>query len=77
MKLKHSLSRLLTVIRGAAFNVALDRASRWLEFTCQPYYAAPIKKVSTPSLPKTGVFRRWAGDFREILAQVAGFRRLD
>jgi hypothetical protein len=32
-----------------------------------------IEKVSTQSLRKTGIFRAGAGDFREILAEVADF----
>jgi hypothetical protein len=44
---------------------------------CKPYHAVPIEKVSAQSLPKTGVFRDRAGDFREILVQVAAFRRLE
>ena len=48
-----------------------------LQAHCHVYHAVPIKKVSTQSLPKTGIFRRRAGDFPEILVQVAGFRRLE
>ncbi len=43
-------------------------------FHYQPYRAVVIEIVSIESLPKTGVFPVWAGDFRQILAQVADFK---
>jgi hypothetical protein len=44
---------------------------------CQPYRAVRSKFVSTESLLETGIFAGWPGDFREILAEVADFRRLE
>ena len=42
---------------------------------CDAHVAVDIEKVSARSLPKTGVLREAARDFREILAEVATLRR--
>jgi hypothetical protein len=47
------------------------------KITCRPYHPVGSKFVSAESLPKTGVSGVWAGDFREILAKVATFRKLE
>jgi hypothetical protein len=47
------------------------------EIRCHSYHAVTIEIVSTQSLCKTGIFRRRAGDFGQILVEVAGFRRLE
>jgi hypothetical protein len=55
----------------------LENSEAMSKIACRHYHTVPVEKVSAQSLSKTGVFRVWAGDFREILIEVADFRRLE
>jgi hypothetical protein len=69
---KYSAIELLR--EGDIRNESTNSTSR---FHCQLYRPVRSKFVSTESLPETGVFPLWAGDFREILAKVASFGQLE